>query len=805
MAFFKLVLVIVVTGALASGFFLPYVVGAGYGANQATDKFLNTSCDVGSLSTTTPQVSHMYASDNKTLIATFFSFNRTDVPLTAIPKLTQQALIDTEDRRFYQHHGVDTRGLARAILNDSSNSTQGASTITEQYVKQVRLYQASTQAERDAANAQTADRKLYEAKCALALEKKYSKQTILDNYFNIAFFGENSYGISAAARTYFDKTPQQLTVPESAVITGLVKDPSLYDPMQNLAASKQRRNVVIANMAVAGDITAAQAADYEATPIVLRTTAAPVQGCAYANNAKISNVGFFCDYAYAWLTKSVAQGGGGLTANVVKTGGLRIVTSLNVGKQNSMQKTLFQGSTDANGNVTAPFPSDSPTSFIMPVLSTTTGQIEAFVTSKHYAYANSPNTSSYTQQPVFSKPVTGSGSTFKYFSLISALTAGAKDSQTLFTPPPYFPKNCGEDTSVPGNGIRNAGQYAPTLSLRNATVQSSNTFFVGLEDQFFGCNLSSIVATAQNLGITSLNLPSGTANKTYAQAVVEQNSYTFTLGQTPVSPLELTSAYSAAANDGILAAPHPILSVTDLNGVTPPGFHQASQKRVMSPWVAREAVDIMTGDSTVQGGTARNQFYAFYNQLDESSHLVASKTGTDNSFDQYGDTNGNSALWFVGLTPTVTAATALYSLDSPGQQIFLPGLGDGTGDTFGAYGATYWINALSPYLKTGWAWPQQNAIAGALPTPTNLIGMSAGDASTAIKAAGFNPVQYPVACGSSVPQSFVAYAGPTYALPGATVYYCLSSGNPLKTAPPPPKKTTPPPSKTPPKKRKKTH
>jgi membrane peptidoglycan carboxypeptidase len=797
--FFKLVLVVVVTGALASGFSLPYVVGVGYGANKATDKFLDTSCDINTLNTVTPQASHMYASDGTTLIATFFGqFNRTDVTLSQIPLVTQQALIDTEDRRFYQHHGVDTRGLARAILHESDGSTQGASTLTEQYVKQVRYYQATTPAEQQAAISETADRKLYEAKCALALEKKYSKATILNNYFNIANFGEHSYGIAAAARTYFNEAPSQLNVAQSATITGIVKDPSLYDPIQNPVASKQRRNEVIANMQTAGHLSPAAAAMWEAKPLGLSTGASqPSQGCANAdlNKTVIANVGFFCDYAVAWLTRPKAQGGGGLTADAINSGGYKIVTSLDVTKQNSMQANLWSQ---------YDYKQTPQTAVIMPVIDPRSGEVEAMVTSKQYQYANNPAGPNRTVEPIFTLPVSGSGSTYKYFSLVAALTAGVPDTQRIYSAQPYTAASC---NNQPPYVVNNAGNDPSDATLRQATVDSINTYFVAVEDQLFGCQLQPIVDAARNLGMDSLNTPDRQEpSKTYAQATVSENQASFTLGQVPTSPLELTTAYGVSANDGVLAPPKPVLSVTVAASGTPVAYAKPVAKRVLSPFVARTVISIMTGDTLYGGGTAGSYFGQYYNALAPLTHTVASKTGTNNATNAQGqDSGGNSGLWFVGMTPSMVAATALYDLGSPNTEISLPNLGNGTGDTFGAFGAKYWIGALQPYLaKTSWTWPTTATITNAVAIP-NVITDDEANARTAIQAAGFIPANFGTTCGSSVQQSYVAYAGPAMAVPGSTVYYCLSSGNPLKSPPPPPKKPTTPPTKTPPKKPKKTH
>lgn len=791
MTVLKLLGVLVVAGVLAAGVLLPYVGGVGLVARSGTDKFLNTTCDLQEQAL--EQKTSLYARDGKTLIAQLFADNRNVVPLTQIPKLTQRALIDTEDRRFYSHHGVDPRGLLRAALHESGGNTQGASTLTQQYVKQIRFYQAKTKAEQQAAIDQTLDRKVYEAKCALKLERQYSKDDILAKYFNIAFFGQQAYGIEVAAQTYFGKPASKLTVPESATLVGLVKDPTLYDPFQHPKPAMDRRNEVIQNMVTAKDITQAQADAYKRSPIGLATKEAPVarRGCAYANDKLIANVGFFCDYAVDWLENT-----GGLSQQTLERGGLKIITSIDPTLQNTTQKSVFGG-----------LPANAPSTAIMPQVDPKTGAVLAMATSKKYNYGDAHGKDpAYTSVPVFTRPSSGTGSTYKYFTLLAALQAGVSEAQTLRTagsfPARYFPKYCNEDTTNPANGIANAGQYQATLSLRDAMVQSSNTFFVGVEDQIFGCDLSTIVKMAEDLGITSLNAPADPQNPkgpTVGQATIAGPSYTFTIGQTATSPLELTAAYAAAANDGTFCPANPITAVTDTNG-RPVQYQKPACRHVFSAWTARTAINIMQGDTHHNGGTAGNQFDGFYRALGSDTHDVAGKTGTNNASYQSGPQKGkddgtNAALWFVGLTPRLVATTAVYDVANPTKTVQLPGY-TSTNDVFGAYSAAIWTAALQPMLaKTSWTWPSVNDLPNVTPIP-NIAGQQEQQAVDMLKGAGFKPVKYPITCNGSTFPGSVAYAGPPVAAPGATVIYCMSGANQLSQPVPP--MQGPPPAPTPP-------
>src|SRR5690349_7609478 len=180
------------------------------------------------------QSSYLYADDSKTLITTFYDQNRRNVSLSDIATVMQQAIVAAEDTRYYQHNGVDPKGMLRALVSDvrSGHAEQGGSTLTMQYVRNVLANDPTlTPQQRRAATANTPIRKLQEMRYAIALEKKLSKQEILDRYLNIAYFGNSAYGIDAASQSYFAKPPSQLTLSEAALLAGLVQAPDTYDPI----------------------------------------------------------------------------------------------------------------------------------------------------------------------------------------------------------------------------------------------------------------------------------------------------------------------------------------------------------------------------------------------------------------------------------------------------------------------------------------------------------------------------------------------------------------------------------------------
>jgi membrane peptidoglycan carboxypeptidase len=759
----KLAGLIVIVGVLAAGLLLPYVGGAGLAAKAGADKFLDTKCTLKE--EPVQQKTTMYASDGKTVIATLFDQNRVVVPLKQVSKSVINALIATEDRRFYEHHGVDVRGLMRAALHTSNGNKQGASTLTEQYVKQANYYRAISNDDVAAANAaidQNLDRKLSDAQCALKLEKQYKKDQILEKYLNIAFFGENSYGIQTAALTYFGVDASKLTVAQAALLVGLVKAPTDFDPFEHLQESRVRRDLVISNMADQGYITQAQATAAKASPIKLAKQSPPARGCAFANK-NIKNVGFFCDYAYEWLQKT-----GGLSAQRISTSGFKIVTTIDANLQNQGQTAIWSTQLDPKSDYLLALPSIDPRS----------GAVTSMISSKIYGVQK--GNPGYSVGHLFTDAYAGAGSTYKYFTALAALKAGVPANYRLTAPSPYTVRNCPDKSYRP----ENVGRYNSTLPLNQALPQSSNTYFVAMEDEFFGCDLRPIVNTALGLGMNALKDPQYGADgtptgKSIAQSIMDESRATFTLGQESTSVLQLTGAFAALANDGVFCPPTPIASVTDTAGKAV-AYKRPGCSRQFDPYVARTLVNIMTAD-TAGGGTAQGYFGSWYGN---GGSLVAGKTGTNNSTlcDANGencvDDNGNSALWFVGITPTLVSASALVNPTKPTKRIAnVPGItagNDGT-DTFGAFGATFWLDAFGPTLQSQhWQWPTADSVSGS--EVQSVVGMDPTTAQAQLTQAGFKPNVLATACGSAVPVGNVAFYSPKIAPPGATISLCLSSG-----------------------------
>ena len=207
-------------GLVVSGMAAPAIGGTGIGVRQASKWFEQLPVDLP-LDTPLPQRSVVYASDGTTVIAEFYGENRVPVRLRQMPKSLVDAVLAIEDDRFYAHGAVDLRGLLRALVNNSSGGRrQGGSTLTQQYVKNVLLTNATTSDRRDEVTAKTLDRKFREARLAVEVERRLGKDQILEGYLNASYFGRGAYGVGAAARRWFGKSLQQLTVPEAAFPQG---------------------------------------------------------------------------------------------------------------------------------------------------------------------------------------------------------------------------------------------------------------------------------------------------------------------------------------------------------------------------------------------------------------------------------------------------------------------------------------------------------------------------------------------------------------------------------------------------------
>ncbi|MFY1577555.1 transglycosylase domain-containing protein [Verrucosispora sp. WMMD703] len=602
----------------------------------------------------TPQRSYLYANDGKTLITTFYDVNRTDVALAEIAPVMRQAIVAAEDRRFYEHGGVDLRGMLRAVVsNVTEGSGQGGSTLTMQYVRNVLKTDPNrTAEERAAATEPTIGRKLQEIRYANALEQRLGKDEILNRYLNIAYFGSGAYGVAAASQRYFSKAPADLTLAEAALLAGLVQSPEAYSPIDGDAdAALERRGYVLDSMVETGAITAAQAADARAEALTLDPSE-QANGCA-ATAGGGEEWGFFCDYLRRWW---VSQPEFGDTAQereqALRRGGYTVVTTLDP----QIQATAQRQATDIYGY-------DNPRAVPIAAVEPGTGRVLAMAVNRHYSLDSNPDGQvNYpnTVNPLISggTGVAGyqAGSTVKLFTMLAALESG-RTLSTGFDAPSRLP------TRYPAEGESSCdGRWCPANSnpewmdgyrmMWDGFGRSVNTYFVWLAEQV---GPEKVVEMAERLGITF---------RAESDADFAENDAAdwgaFTLGVAATTPLDLANAYATVAAEGTYCAPLPVVSVTAPDGQRLP-VGDPDCREVLDPDVARAATDAarcpvgqQSAFGQCNGGTAT----AVSRILD--GRPVAGKTG---SSDQAATES------FVGYTPQVAVAGIAANPDDPTDHV----------------------------------------------------------------------------------------------------------------------------------------
>ncbi|GIG37302.1 transglycosylase domain-containing protein [Cellulomonas pakistanensis] len=746
-----------VGGLLTAGLVLPTVAVA----NTATDLSVEAFEDLPSELETKPlsEKSVMLAADG-TVLAEFFAENRVVVPLDQVSVQMQNAVVATEDRRFYQHGGIDPAGMVRAMVqNQFNDSTQGASTLTQQYVKNVLIETAvrdgdlaAAEAAREADGPEGYARKLREAKLAIALEKTMTKDQILENYLNIAQFGVATYGVESAALRYFSKHAVELTYLEAATIAGITQSPTAFDPVKNPEDSQGRRNIVLRLMHEQGFISQEEYDAGTATPIAdtLRVSEAQ-NGCMAAGNV-VQGSGFFCDYVTHVIRNDPAFGETPEEREeTLLRGGLTITTTLDPRLQ-----------TVADNQVKATVPVDDPTGVgsAMSVVEPGTGQIKAMAENRNFNNAADAagRDSSVNYNTSYSYGGSNGfmpGSTFKPFTLLEWLKTGHNLNQRVNGSERTLNTNqftaCGSRYPSQTWKVGNAEGGAGMMTVMQATQQSVNLAYLSMAMEL---DLCTIMEGAKQLGVTSAN--SGSEGE--AISAVPSN----VLGSGSTSPLQLAGAYATFASGGIYCSPIAITNVKNADGEDQPipdaGCHQA-----IDPNVAAGMNEAM---SNVWNGTGRS--------LGAPSFYTASgKTGT---------TTRNEHTWFAGYTPRLASVVWVGYPDrnQPMQGITINGR-----YARYAYGSSFagvtWKNFMDEALNDGqpnpgFTAPTTDLRFGQQVGVPSVVGQDQASATATLQGAGFG-----VTVGGSTPSditpgSVVSQSPSGSATPGSTITLTLSSG-----------------------------
>jgi len=400
---------------LLAGLLFPAVGGIGLLSNKTSDTLLSVSSEL--VQEQVPQMSTMLDAVGKP-IAYLYDPNgrRTVVGADKISDAMKVAIVSIEDKRFYEHSGVDWRGTARAFFTNSSAGAtqQGASTLTQQYVKNYELLVvAQNDAERRAATEPTIARKVKEIRVAAALDQQLGKQEILTRYLNIVPFGSGAYGIQSAAQTYFGINAANLNVPQSAMLAGMVQSSSVT-PYTNPNAVLARRNVVLDTMQTNGVLNATDTTNAKATPLgVLAQPRTVPNGCIGAVDAQ--STGFFCTYALKYLTDA------GISPDQVNKGGYTIKTTLDPTVQASTKTATIKYA-----------PADLPNiASVMDIVAPgqTSHKVLAMADSRTYGYDAAAKQTSLLQTAKLESD--GAGSIFKIFTTAAAMEKGLSINANL--------------------------------------------------------------------------------------------------------------------------------------------------------------------------------------------------------------------------------------------------------------------------------------------------------------------------------------------------------------------------------------
>ena len=579
----------------------------------------------GDLQTVAPAEESQLLDSSGGVIAHFYDKQRIVVPSANIADVMKKAIVAIEDKRFYEHNGVDATGIARAFVTNLGDSgRQGASTITQQYVRNSLAERGYLEGDADqvsAATEQTTERKLREIKYALALEKTQSKDEVLTGYLNIAPFGPITYGVEAASQRYFSKSASELNYLEAALLAGLVQSPVQYDPLTHPEAAQERRDTVLATMLDQGVITQEEYDEGIATSVdsMLHPTVSS-EGCSGADSSKA----YFCDYVLSQFLEDPTFGATRIERErLLKTQGITIRTTLDPAKQDAAYASLTNAIPvgDASGLNDALVSLDPRTGKVLAMAQNTTYGIEAGQTMSNYSADGNFQV----------------GSTFKVFTLLQWFKEGHSAYETVGSANTFYPNGSfkcdGRSITTEGYQVNDLAGKTGTMNVVRATGQSVNQAFVNMASRVDFC---SIFETAYNMGITE----DGEVPSPFPANI---------LGSVSASPLQMASVFATIANSGQQCKPQSIESVTDRDENVLKEF-AADCKEVISPDLANKTAALLTASA--------GQYYTSTRLGD--GRPFAAKSGT---------TDGHANTWLTGFTPSLATAVWVGHGDNSSQEV----------------------------------------------------------------------------------------------------------------------------------------
>ncbi len=508
-------------------------------------------------------VTRIYSAD-QVLLAELYKKKRDPVPISEIPKKLQQALIATEDQQFYEHSGVDLKGILRAIARDvmAGEFVEGASTLTQQLAKTLFLTPQKS-----------LERKLKEAFLAFQLERRYTKDEILELYLNQVYFGSGAYGVEAAAQKFFGKTISRLNIAECAMIAAMPKAPSVYSPLVNPDLAIQRRNIVLQQMLDVGVISRTQYKTAKNQPFD------PVQ-----NRGNGTKAPYFVDYVKKRLEEKMG-------AARLYTGGLTVETTLSHQMQQAAEQAVQNGLSNLRQRMENQHQIENPDPQAgLIAIDVSTGGILAMVGGKNHDKSPYNRATMAKRQP---------GSAFKPIVYALAIEEGFTQNMLLLDTPVAFQ---GKSPAIQWQPENFSNTYQGEMTLRKALTHSKNIPAVRLIEKL---GAASVISFARSMGIESKLLP----------------NLSLALGTSEVTLLELTAAYAVFPNNGTYIRPTAITEIQDKNRrmIWQPDINR---QVVMSDAGAAILVDMLEG--VIDEGTGKKALGIV--------RPIGGKTGTTNKY-----------------------------------------------------------------------------------------------------------------------------------------------------------------------------
>ncbi|MDQ0277490.1 membrane peptidoglycan carboxypeptidase [Arthrobacter silviterrae] len=627
-----LMIVSIACGALVAGLFTPATALAATVANNSINMFnqLPETLDVDPPAQTTK----VLASDGS-VIARFYAEDRHDVTLANMSPYIKNGIVAIEDARFYQHGGIDPTGILRAVVATVQGGREGASTITQQYVNNVIIQNLVSKGDTSQVKLgaqKTVGDKLKEMRMAIAMEKKYSKDQILQGYLNLIYFGNGAYGIQAAAKLYFNTDAKNLTLPQAAALAGVVNSPSVYDPVAHPDNVVTRRNEVLGKMLAQKKITQKQyGAAVKATLTVHLNK--PSQGCVAAAMAP-----YFCDYVQQLVLNDPAFGATqDERSKFLYQGGLTIKTTLDPKLQQ-----VAQDQVNATISATDPLQRGAAVVSVQPG----TGKVLTMAQNTVYNPASKPGN----YMGNFALPLNDAkgnslhgaggfqiGSTFKPIVYAEWLNSG-HSMMTMVNgavrdyPVGYNWKNsCGKTTGSydPASGTKllpndDPNHYYPMTALEGL-YNSINTITFQTAAALDFCNIQKMA--------TAAGLADGATNKPYDVSKISN-----LIGSENVAPINMATMMATFASGGVRCDPIALTSITDNTGKSYP-------------------VPGANCQQTISKDVANGVKYTLQQMLVRGSGYLIPLNDKATAFAKTGTTDGNTNTWTIGANSGISTAS----------------------------------------------------------------------------------------------------------------------------------------------------